>query len=124
MAYKNPEDQKEAVKRHYQQNKDKIKARSYERNKIQRVRNREFVMSIKEISECIDCGESNPLVLDFDHVKGDKILAISDMSNKAYCIDKISKEMDKCEVRCANCHRIITNKRRDDKRRAANTTKK
>ena len=123
MPYKDPEDQKEAVKRHYQQNKDKIKARSYERNKIQRVRNREFVMSIKEISECIDCGESNPLVLDFDHVKGDKILAISDMSNKAYCIDKISKEMDKCEVRCANCHRIITNKRRDDKRRAANPTK-
>ena len=123
MPYKNPEDQVAAVKRHYQQNKDKIKARSYERNKIQRVRNREFVISIKEISECIDCGESNPLVLDFDHVKGDKILAISDMSNKAYCIDKISEEMDKCEVRCANCHRIITEKRRDDKRRTTKPTK-
>ena len=80
-------------------------------------------MSIKEISECIDCGESNPLVLDFDHVKGDKILAISDMSNKAYCIDKISEEMEKCEVRCANCHRIITEKRRDDKRRTTKPTK-
>ena len=112
MAYKNPEDQVAAAKRHYQKNKDKIKARSYERNKVQRVRNREFVKSIKEISECIDCGEKNPLVLDFDHVKGDKVLAISDMANRAYGIESISEEMDKCEVRCANCHRIITNERK------------
>ena len=115
MSYKNPEDQVAAAKRHYQENKDKIKARSYERNKVQRKRNREFVKSIKEISECIDCGESNPLVLDFDHVKGDKILAISDMSNRAYGIEAIAEEMDKCEVRCANCHRIITDKRKNDR---------
>jgi len=116
MPYKDPKDQKEAVRRHYLKNKEEIKARSFKRNKVQRVRNREFVKSIKEISECIDCGENNPLVLDFDHVKGEKIMAISNMSNKAYCIDTISKEMDKCEVRCANCHRIITEKRRDDRR--------
>jgi hypothetical protein len=123
MPYKDSKDQKEAVRRHYLKNKEEIKARSFKRNKVQRVRNREFVMSIKEISECIDCGENNPLVLDFDHVKGEKIMAISDMSNKAYGIDTISKEMDKCEVRCANCHRIITKKRRDD-RRGINATLK
>ena len=123
MPYKDSKDQKEAVRRHYLKNKEEIKARSFKRNKVQRVRNREFVMSIKEISECIDCGENNPLVLDFDHVKGEKIMAISDMSNKAYGIDTISKEMDKCEVRCANCHRIITEKRRDD-RRGINATLK
>ena len=123
MPYKDPKDQKEAVRRHYLKNKEEIKARSFKRNKVQRVRNREFVMSIKEISECIDCGENNPLVLDFDHVKGEKIMAISNMSNKAYGIDTISKEMDKCEVRCANCHRIITKKRRDD-RRGINATLK
>tara|TARA_R110000765_G_scaffold56756_1_gene111886 strand:- start:59 stop:430 length:372 start_codon:yes stop_codon:yes gene_type:complete len=123
MPYKDPKDQKEAVRRHYLKNKEEIKARSFKRNKVQRVRNREFVKSIKEISECIDCGENNPLVLDFDHVKGEKIMAISNMSNKAYCIDTISKEMDKCEVRCANCHRIITEKRRDD-RRGINATLK
>ena len=123
MPYKDPKDQKEAVRRHYLKNKEEIKARSFKRNKVQRVRNREFVMSIKEISECIDCGENNPLVLDFNHVKGEKIMAISNMSNKAYGIDTISKEMDKCEVRCANCHRIITEKRRDD-RRGINATLK
>ena len=123
MPYKDSKDQKEAVRRHYLKNKEEIKARSFKRNKVQRVRNREFVKSIKEISECIDCGENNPLVLDFDHVKGEKIMAISNMSNKAYGIDTISKEMDKCEVRCANCHRIITEKRRDD-RRGINATLK
>ena len=89
MPYKDPKDQKEAVRRHYLKNKEEIKARSFKRNKVQRVRNREFVKSIKEISECIDCGENNPLVLDFDHVKGEKIMAISNMSNKAYGIDTI-----------------------------------
>ena len=123
MPYKDPKDQKEASRRHYLKNKEEIKARSFKRNKVQRVRNREFVKSIKEISECIDCGENNPLVLDFDHVKGNKILAISNMANKAYGINTISEEMDKCEVRCSNCHRIITDKRRDDKRRTTKPTK-
>ena len=111
MPYKDPKDQKEAVRRHYLKNKEEIKARSFKRNKVQRVRNREFVMSIKEISECIDCGENNPLVLDFDHVKGKKIKCISDMVRCSYSIDTIKKEIEKCEVRCANCHRVVTHKR-------------
>ena len=123
MAYKDKKDQAQCSKRHYEANKRKIKKRSFLRNKSQRGKNKAYVDAIKSISKCIDCGENNPLVLDFDHVKGDKILAISDMSNKAYCIDKISEEMEKCEVRCANCHRIITEKRRDDKRRTTKPLK-
>ena len=80
MPYKSKEDQAAASKRHYEANKKKIKARSYARNKTQRLRNRDFVKSIKEISKCIDCGERNPVVLDFDHVKGEKLMNISDLS--------------------------------------------
>lgn len=115
MPYKSKEDQAAASKRHYEANKKKIKARSYARNKTQRLRNRDFVKSIKEISKCIDCGESNPVVLDFDHVKGEKLMNISDMSNRGYRFETIEKEMGKCEVRCANCHRIITTKRKNEK---------
>ncbi len=56
---------------------------------------------------CIDCGESNVIVLDFDHQR-DKKHTISHLitSNKSW--DYISLEIEKCEVRCANCHRKKT----------------
>ena len=60
----------------------------------------------------MDCGEDNPLVLDFDHVAGKKVMNISDMSRTCYSRETIMKEIDKCEVRCSNCHRIVTAKRR------------
>tara|TARA_R110000782_G_scaffold234294_1_gene320456 strand:- start:200 stop:562 length:363 start_codon:yes stop_codon:yes gene_type:complete len=117
MAYKDKKDQAEASKRHYEANKRKIKKRSFLRNKSQRHKNKSYVDAIKSISECVDCGESNPLVLDFDHVKGKKVKCISDMVRCSYSIDTIKKEIDKCELRCSNCHRVITDKRRDDKRK-------
>mgnify|MGYP003149286953 FL=1 len=116
MAYKNPEDQKAAQKRHYQKHKDKIIARSRESNKKRIKRNKEYILTVKSESGCVDCGEINPLVLDFDHVKGDKFGNVSDLARQAYSIKKIQKEIEKCEIRCANCHRIVTYNRRNEKR--------
>jgi len=108
MAYKNKKDQAAASKRHYEKHKDKIKKRSYRRNKSQRVIAKEYVNAVKSLSQCIDCGETNPVVLDFDHVKGNKIMCISNMVRNSYSIETIKKEIKKCEIRCANCHRIVT----------------
>lgn len=60
---------------------------------------------------CVDCGNSNPIVLEFDHVRDSKSYNVSDMVRKGYKWDTIQKEIDKCEVVCANCHRIRTNDR-------------
>lgn len=58
---------------------------------------------------CVDCGEKNIIVLEFDHVKGNKKGNISYMASTAKCSWKtILEEIEKCEVRCANCHRIKT----------------
>jgi len=114
MAYKNKEDQAAASKRHYENNKEKIKARSKKRNIRQRDVNRKYVENIKKKSNCVDCGESNHLVLDFDHID-DKYKNVSDMVYESYSIETIQKEIDKCEVRCSNCHRIITYNRRNEK---------
>ena len=118
MAYKNKEDQASASKRHYEANKSKIKQRSKKRNRKQRNANKAYVDKIKIESSCVDCGEGNPLVLDFDHVKGEKVGDISSMVYQSYCVESIQKEIDKCEVRCSNCHRVATHNRRIEKSNA------
>lgn len=116
MAYKNREDQLAFSRKHYRLNKDKYLRKSYLRNKRTRSGNKLFIDSIKESSPCVDCGENNPIVLEFDHVRGVKKANISDMSRASYSIATIKEEIDKCEVRCANCHRIVTHERRQEKR--------
>jgi hypothetical protein len=56
---------------------------------------------------CVDCGESDPLVLEFDHRSG-KRAAISDLMRNHASWQVISAEIAKCDVRCANCHKRRT----------------
>jgi len=60
---------------------------------------------------CVDCGESDPVVLEFDHVKDDKSAVISRMMANNLSWAKVRTEIEKCQVRCANCHRRVTAKR-------------
>jgi hypothetical protein len=73
---------------------------------------KDYVQKVLSERACVDCGENDPVVLDFDHVKGDKICDISRMVGCGFRIWKIEKEIAKCEIRCANCHRRVTAKRR------------
>ncbi len=65
---------------------------------------RRFVWEYLLQHPCIDCGEKDPVVLEFDHVRGEKTKRIASVC-QSYSIPKISEEIAKCEVRCANCHR-------------------
>jgi len=47
--------------------------------------------------------------MDFDHVRGEKLGTVSDLIFGE--IENLLDEMDKCELVCANCHRIRTNAR-------------
>ena len=76
-----------------------------------RERRRRFVWDYLLEHPCVDCGEKDPIVLDFDHVRGTKIGNICTMMCTGQSLDRIKIEMDKCDVRCANCHRRITAKR-------------
>ena len=63
---------------------------------------------------CVDCNETNPVVLEFDHKNPDEKLAgVADLVAKGRCWDVIFCEIQKCDVRCANCHRILTAKQRN-----------
>ncbi len=61
---------------------------------------------------CIDCGEPDIEVLQFDHVRGQKQHAVSQMVCWGISWKKVLNEINKCDIRCANCHQRATNKRR------------
>ena len=56
---------------------------------------------------CIDCGKRYPpYVMDFDHVNGEKKFNVGKFG--ALSTERVLAEIAKCEVVCANCHRIRT----------------
>lgn len=61
-------------------------------------------------SGCVDCGERDPVVLDFDHV-GVKTANVSDLIRTGASWARIEREIAQCEVRCANDHKRVTAKR-------------
>jgi hypothetical protein len=82
--------------------------KNYQRTQVIRKRNRLFIYNYLQNKKCVDCVESRWQVLDFDHVKPGKISNISDMVHNGFSIKNLQKEIDKCEIRCANCHRMKT----------------
>jgi hypothetical protein len=68
-----------------------------DRRRANRVRVRAFRIA------CVDCGITNPVLLDFDHLR-DKQAAISELVHRGAPWAVIKVEIDKCEIRCANCH--------------------
>lgn len=100
--------QKDAQKRWYAKNKKKVMARVSENTKGYRVRNKEYVRTLKEQTPCKDCGNFyKHYQMDFDHIE-EKKFNISQMIKESRSIDSIQKEMNKCELVCANCHRERT----------------
>ena len=117
MPFKDPHKrrayQQEYHKRYYLDNIEKYKKKAKKWNKSQRKWARDFISRVKSFSRCVDCGQSDARVLDFDHVSGEKVGNVSDMVNGSYSIEAIKEEIRKCEVRCSNCHRIKTIERRN-----------
>ena len=69
---------------------------------------------IKLHSGCIDCGYSaHAIALQFDHVGNDKKANVSNLIRSDYAWSTILEEIQKCEVRCANCHAVMTAKRKN-----------
>lgn len=109
MPYKDPEKQKEYLRRHYAENKDKYVDSAYASRE-----KRKAVLQEAKNKPCADCGVQYPYyVMDFDHIE-DKSFQISQAgaSQKYGSFENLLAEVAKCEVVCANCHRERTHKKK------------
>jgi hypothetical protein len=77
------------------------------------VRNSRYLWDYLLEHPCVDCGEADPMVLDFDHVRGEKLMAVSRCATQGFSLTRLAAEIAKCDVRCANCHRRITARKRN-----------
>lgn len=112
MAYKNKIDQKLCAQKHYQLNKKKMVAKAAINNEAAKKRNKEYVKNYLLSHPCIDCNEHDIIVLEFDHISDNKELSVSNAIHRPCSLKNLINEINKCVVRCANCHRRVTHFRR------------
>ncbi len=96
-------------KEYYKKNKEKYIEYSINRKK----KGREYINKIKMKSNgCVRCGyKEHPVAMDFDHI--DPNTKSKNVAHLAtYSFEQIDKEIAKCQILCANCHRIKTWKNR------------
>jgi hypothetical protein len=102
-----------AGRRHYEEN------RAYYVDKARR-RNAQVVGDVRIWLDaylvshpCVDCGIDDPRVLEFDHRDGvAKTAAVAQLARWGYALRRVQEEVAKCDVRCANCHRVRTHRQR------------
>ena len=102
MPYKDPEKRKECRRRWYANNPESEKRHVKKRkNKIKK-----WFEDYKLRLCCSKCSENHPATLDFHHkFRKNKEMDVAKMVYEGYSIERIKKELKKCIVLCANCHR-------------------
>lgn len=94
---------------HYQANADIYKRRAIVNGVRRRDELHRKLFAYLSCHPCVECGEADPIVLDPDHRDPcEKTLSISRMWYNGYSWTKILQEIEKCDIRCANCHRRRT----------------
>lgn len=112
MAGRDPIKQQEAKRRYYEANKDKVKAKARAHTRATRNIIREWLHDYLLKHPCLDCGETNPIILEFDHFR-DKEFNVGEAASVGASLKRVKLEVAKCEVRCANCHRKKTYRERE-----------
>lgn len=91
----------------HSKNKDAVCERSKRNREIRNDKARAYIIEYLTQHPCVDCDERNLMKLEFDHL-GDKETAIAKLLQQSAALSRIIKEINKCEVVCANCHRVRT----------------
>ena len=93
--------QKEYGRSWYERHKEEV----IERKKRRQRNIWDWFRRYKSTLYCMDCGISHPAVLQFHHRdRADKSFTISKIVSRATSIKQITREIEKCDVLCVNCH--------------------
>lgn len=96
------------ARKHYERNRARYKRRARRWRKSTRRACRAQVLDYLLSHPCLDCGETDPLALEFDHRDPSvKTRSLAELLRRG-CWPAIQAEIPKCDVRCANCHRRRT----------------
>jgi hypothetical protein len=97
---------------HYLANKQRYVAQAAARKKALYLKHTKLLIEYFAEHPCTDCGESDPVVLEFDHLADKKFDIGSALPYRPW--ESILAEIAKCDVVCRNCHR-----RRESRRMGA-----
>ncbi len=102
--------------------RDRNRATVLANQAAERRRRRALVAEMKEASPCADCGKHFPAVcMDYDHVGSDKTANVARLVASSSWAATLA-EIAKCELVCANCHRIRTARRLGEQNKAISQT--
>jgi len=100
------EKKRERQRKRYFQSTDKEKAYWKTQRAERRRANAQWVRDYKASNPCAECGNVFPYqVMDFHHL-GKKKYNVSQMAANGHSLKKIQEEIAKCDLLCANCHRL------------------
>jgi hypothetical protein len=97
-------------KEHYAANRQLYIDRAQKRKQQLALERTVYLIEYFRTHPCVDCGEADPVVLEFDHLR-DKLFSVGMHLTRRSWQD-ILDEIEKCQVVCANCHRRRTAARR------------
>jgi hypothetical protein len=103
--------QKGYKRKHYETHKEAYIAKAARQKEEAVKRNHQLVAEYLRMHPCVDCGEADIIVLEFDH-RSSKDRPIARLVQSGLSWQKILSEIEKCDVRCANCHRRKTARER------------
>lgn len=95
------------AKKYYEANRERLKDSQSASLEESIAVKREYLINHYRNNPCVDCGESNVLVLQSDHQR-DKVYEVARLVNSGHSLQKLIDELAKCVTRCANCHQIAT----------------
>jgi hypothetical protein len=100
--------------RHYAANRQRYIDQARERKQALALERTGYLLTFFQEHPCIDCGETDAVVLEFDHLRDKRFDIGQSLPYRSW--QSILDEIAKCEVVCANCHRRRTARRRGNLR--------
>jgi hypothetical protein len=94
---------------HYAANRERYIADAIRRKQAVVAERTAYIVELFRERPCIDCGETDPLVLEFDHIGPKNFNIAKGLPNNNW--QAVLDEIATCEVVCANCHRRRTSLR-------------